>query len=198
MATEPWVSIDEVAAHLGVRRDSVYRWIEGRGLPARKIGKLWKLRISEVDAWLQNRLQNQPPDGRHRAAQPRSPGPAAEAAPPVLIVDDDDALRETLGEFLEDSGRNVLLARDGLEALQLLGAPSTPRPCLALIDLVMPRMDGWTLRELLARDAELRRVPVILMTAERRADLRGHEVVRKPLDLAVLTEVMRKALEGVR
>lgn len=50
--TEPWVSVDDVAEHLGVVRESVYRWIESKGLPAQKIGKLWKLKLSEVDAWV--------------------------------------------------------------------------------------------------------------------------------------------------
>lgn len=50
--TEPWVSVEDVAKHLGVARDSVYRWIESRGLPARKIGRLWKFRLSQVDAWV--------------------------------------------------------------------------------------------------------------------------------------------------
>jgi len=52
MTAEPWVSVDELAKHLGVTKDSVYRWIERRGLPARKIGKLWKFKISEVDQWV--------------------------------------------------------------------------------------------------------------------------------------------------
>jgi excisionase family DNA binding protein len=47
--TEPWVSLDEVAKHLDVASDSIYRWIERRGLPARRIGRLWKFKISEVD-----------------------------------------------------------------------------------------------------------------------------------------------------
>jgi excisionase family DNA binding protein len=50
--TEPWVSVDVLARHLGVTRDSVYRWIDRKGLPARKIGKLWKFKISEVDEWV--------------------------------------------------------------------------------------------------------------------------------------------------
>ena len=50
--TEPWVSVDEIAQHLGVRKDSVYRWIERKGLPARKVGKLWKFKLSEVDEWV--------------------------------------------------------------------------------------------------------------------------------------------------
>lgn len=51
--SEPWVSVDDVAKHLGVARDSVYRWIESRGLPAHKIGRLWKFKLSQVDAWVE-------------------------------------------------------------------------------------------------------------------------------------------------
>jgi excisionase family DNA binding protein len=50
--TEPWSSVDEVAKHLGVAQDSIYRWIEARGLPAHKIGRLWKFKLSEVDEWV--------------------------------------------------------------------------------------------------------------------------------------------------
>jgi excisionase family DNA binding protein len=49
---EPWTSVDDVAVHLGVAKDSVYRWIENRGLPAHKIGRLWKFKLSEVDDWV--------------------------------------------------------------------------------------------------------------------------------------------------
>ncbi len=52
MTAEPWVSVDEVAKHLGVVKDSIYRWIEGRGLPAHRVGRLWKFKLSEVDAWV--------------------------------------------------------------------------------------------------------------------------------------------------
>jgi excisionase family DNA binding protein len=53
MTTEPWVSVDDVAKHLGVAKDSVYRWIETRGVPAHKIGRLWKFRLSEIDGWVE-------------------------------------------------------------------------------------------------------------------------------------------------
>ena len=49
---EPWVSVDDIAAHLGVAKDSVYRWIEKKGLPAHKMGRLWKFKVSEVDEWV--------------------------------------------------------------------------------------------------------------------------------------------------
>jgi len=52
MSTEPWVSVDAVAAHVGVAKDSVYRWIDAKGLPAHRVGKLWKFKLSEVDDWV--------------------------------------------------------------------------------------------------------------------------------------------------
>lgn len=49
---EPWVSVEQIAEHLGVRRDSIYRWIDAKGLPAHRIGRLWKFKVSEVDDWV--------------------------------------------------------------------------------------------------------------------------------------------------
>jgi len=44
--------VDDVAKHLGVVKDSIYRWIERRGLPAQRVGRLWKCKLSEVDEWV--------------------------------------------------------------------------------------------------------------------------------------------------
>lgn len=49
---ERWLSVEEIAEHIGVTKDSVYRWIEKRGLPAHRVGKLWKFRREEVDEWV--------------------------------------------------------------------------------------------------------------------------------------------------
>ena len=49
---EQWVSVEDVAGHLGVAKESVYRWIEKKSLPAHKVGRLWKFKLSEVDAWV--------------------------------------------------------------------------------------------------------------------------------------------------
>ena len=49
---EPWASVEEVTGHLGIVRDTVYRWIEAKGMPAHRIGRLWKFKLSEVDAWV--------------------------------------------------------------------------------------------------------------------------------------------------
>ena len=49
-----WISVTEVARHLGVARDTVYRWIDSRGLPAHRVGRFWKFQLSEVDAWVKS------------------------------------------------------------------------------------------------------------------------------------------------
>lgn len=52
MTTQPWASVEDLAKHHGVARDSVYRWIAGCGRPARKIGRLWKFKLTAVDEWV--------------------------------------------------------------------------------------------------------------------------------------------------
>jgi excisionase family DNA binding protein len=51
---ESWASVDDVMAHLGVARDTIYRWIEGKGMPAHRIGRLWKFKLSEIDVWVRS------------------------------------------------------------------------------------------------------------------------------------------------
>ena len=50
--TEKWSSLEEIAEHLGVSKDTVYRWIADKQMPAHKVGKLWKFKISEIDQWI--------------------------------------------------------------------------------------------------------------------------------------------------
>ena len=52
--TEPWLSADDIAAHLGVTKDTIYTWIDDKGMPAHKIGRLWKFQATEVDDWVRN------------------------------------------------------------------------------------------------------------------------------------------------
>jgi excisionase family DNA binding protein len=49
---EPWLSADDIANHLGITKDTVYAWIADKGMPAHKIGRLWKFQVSEVDEWV--------------------------------------------------------------------------------------------------------------------------------------------------
>ncbi|MCT2222989.1 helix-turn-helix domain-containing protein [Microbacterium paraoxydans] len=49
---EPWLSADDIADYLGVTKDTIYSWIADKGMPAHKVGRLWKFQTSEVDAWV--------------------------------------------------------------------------------------------------------------------------------------------------
>lgn len=60
MADDRWLSVAEIALHLGVTKDSIYDWIDRKGLPAHKVGRLWRFKTSEVDEWV--RLGKAAPD----------------------------------------------------------------------------------------------------------------------------------------
>ena len=82
----------------------------------------------------------------------------------VLVVDDDAGIRSLLSCVLTDEGHAVSEARNGAEALAALRGTQA-RPCLALIDLMMPVMNGWELAAHLRDDPDLPRIPFVLVSA---------------------------------
>jgi len=84
--------------------------------------------------------------------------------PLVLVVDDDDAIREALCDVLDDAGFATVGARHGLEALKVLAA-SNVTPSFILLDLMMPVMDGWTFCDSRRKNGALRAIPVIAISA---------------------------------
>ena len=53
-----WLSVAEICTYLGIKRDTVYKWISKKELPAHRVGKLWKLKVSEVDEWVKSNSNN--------------------------------------------------------------------------------------------------------------------------------------------
>lgn len=53
-ATERWLSVEEIAAHLGISKETIYRWLEKEKIPANRIGRLWKFKASEVEQWIKD------------------------------------------------------------------------------------------------------------------------------------------------
>jgi CheY-like chemotaxis protein len=114
----------------------------------------------------------------------------------VLVVDDDADLRDSIEAALASHGHPVVQAADGAEALAWLKTGGTD-PCLVLLDLMMPGMNGFELRSRMNADPALAAIPVVVITgagllAERRADELEAEVLAKPIELATLLRTVRR------
>jgi CheY-like chemotaxis protein len=83
----------------------------------------------------------------------------------VLVVDDDRDIREVLTDALEAEGYRVVTAADGQDALDWLRG-TTVRPCVILLDLMMPRMDGLQFRAEALNDPSLAAIPVVVLSAD--------------------------------
>jgi CheY-like chemotaxis protein len=114
--------------------------------------------------------------------------------PDVLVVDDNDALRENLAECLEAEGYAVVAAESGAGALALLDAG--PVPSVVLLDLMMPGMDGRALVAAIRADARFQMVRLVLTTgytsAKVRAGIAADAVLTKPFGVKELLAVLRK------
>ena len=113
----------------------------------------------------------------------------------VLVVEDDLDIRQALMDILEEHGFGALGARDGAEALGLLTG-ATELPCLIILDLMMPVMDGATFREAQRGDPRLASIPVVVLSAHR--DLERHassldavSILNKPPSVRELVNVLR-------
>jgi CheY-like chemotaxis protein len=113
----------------------------------------------------------------------------------VLVVDDDHEVSGTLTDILEDAGYQVMCAADGVEALELLRRG--PRPSLVLLDLRMPRMDGFQFQAEKRRDPALHAIPVVVFTADRTSAPQADDIdvaayIQKPARLEELLAVVHR------
>jgi CheY-like chemotaxis protein len=105
--------------------------------------------------------------------------------PCVLVVDDDEAVREAMVEAIADAGYVVEQAENGQAALDKLRTMHPP--CIVLLDLMMPVMDGWEVVTAMDADPKLATVPVCIVSAQDRVPPpRNVAVLKKPLRLASL------------
>ena len=109
----------------------------------------------------------------------------------ILVVEDDDDIRDSLKELLEEEGYQVDTAANGEQALNRLRGEA---PQLILLDLMMPVMDGWEFRRHQKADPEMSQVPVIVLSAldqGRAAGLDPAAFLKKPLDFDRLLQLVR-------
>jgi CheY-like chemotaxis protein len=114
----------------------------------------------------------------------------------ILVVDDDPDIRDSLKEVLEDEGYTVNSVANGREALEYLRGGQ--RPCVILLDLMMPVMDGWQFRREQKQDPTIAGIPLIVITAtgKRPVLIDADELVMKPLDLGRLFEAIERYCEN--
>ena len=114
----------------------------------------------------------------------------------ILVVDDDEDLREVVAEILRESGQRIVTAANGKEALELL--QRNPAARVILLDLMMPVMNGSEFRAQQVRDPRLASIPVVVLSADdqcgrkaRRLGARGF--LRKPMTIDKLLDTVASA-----
>jgi CheY-like chemotaxis protein len=115
----------------------------------------------------------------------------------VLVVDDDPAVHDVLSATLSRQGYRLMHAKNGAEALELMRAQ---RPDIVTLDVMMPKIDGWSVLGIMKSDADLEHIPVIMLTIvdDRRLgfSLGASEYLAKPIDRGRLLALLRKFAPG--
>ena len=157
MIDESFLTTEEVLEYLQVNLRTVYRLIKAGKIPAIRVGRQWRFRKRDIDAW----LESQRPRGGRPAptAAPSRTAGGVSGRPRILVVDDEATIRDLLSKTLALAEYDVDLAPDGRAALDRLRMIPYD---LLITDLKMPGVDGLTvIREARRLKADL---PVIIIT----------------------------------
>jgi excisionase family DNA binding protein len=157
MIDETFLTTEEVLGYLHINLRTVYRLIKAGKIPAVRVGRQWRFRKRDIDAWLDGRgargLDHDAP--AHAPAKP----PAGALRPRVLVVDDEPGIRDLLSRSLALAEYDVDVAADGRGALDRI---RTHPYDLLIADLKMPGLDGLSvIREIKRFKTDL---PIIIIT----------------------------------
>src|SRR6187200_325759 len=155
---EGFLTTEEVLEYLQVNLRTVYRLIKAGKIPAVRVGRQWRFRKRDIDAWLDSQ---RPRSGAPRVAPAAAPRPAAASGvrPRVLVVDDESSIRDLLSKTLALAEYDVDTASDGRSALERLRLYPYD---LLIADLKMPGIGGLSvIREAKRLKTSL---PVIIIT----------------------------------
>jgi len=132
--------------------------------------------------------------GKNPSRRPDPRETRDDAVPRILVVEDDLDLGETVCEILKMSGYRASHATDGLVALQMLGQGGMHE--LILLDLMMPRMDGWAFRDAQLLDKKIKNIPVLVLSAvgEIAKPIEADGVLRKPVTPETLLATIQKLI----
>jgi len=194
MIDETFLTTEEVLEYLQVNLRTVYRLIKAGKIPAVRVGRQWRFRKRDIDAWLDSQ---RPRGGSRQAPAAAAPRPTAgNARPRVLVVDDEASIRDLLSKTLALAEYDVDVAPDGRSALERMRLYPYD---LLIADLKMPGMDGLTLlRHAKRLNAAL---PVIIITgfstesnAIEALNLRASKYLKKPFGIPQVLEAAAEAL----
>jgi CheY-like chemotaxis protein len=120
--------------------------------------------------------------------------------PAVLVVEDDEEIREALKEILSSEGYRVHTATNGQEGLDHLRSNSA-KPGIIILDLMMPIMDGWHFRNHQLQDPDFAKIPVIVITADGNASQKAKAMnatagLKKPLNLEEFLKTIQDSIIG--
>ena len=175
-----WLTLGQAATYLGVAQSTIRKWSDGGSLPAFYTpGGHRRFRRDDLDAFLAD-----------------SRGAPAEPVHSVLIVDDDEGVRELVRTNLELDGFLVREARSAEEGLAALGEEP---PDLILLDVMMPEVDGWEMLQRVRESHGVDAIPVIMFSARMHesgtAEERGAQAfIGKPFDPQQLIDATRHLL----
>ena len=156
MSEETFLTTEQVLEYLQVNLRTVYRLIKAGRIPAVRVGRQWRFRRRDIDAWLDSQRTRGGAPGA--AVAPRR-APARSARPRVLVVDDEASIRDLLSKTLALAEYDVDVSPDGRSALECM---RMYRYDLLIADLKMPGMDGLAvIREVKRYNSDL---PVIIIT----------------------------------
>jgi CheY-like chemotaxis protein len=113
----------------------------------------------------------------------------------ILLVEDDTDIREEMAGLLESEGYTVAQARNGQDALEQL--KSIPKPCVILLDLMMPVMNGWDFRQQQLADPALKEIPTVIVSGAAQAlqearTLHATAFLQKPFEIEPLLDVIEQ------
>jgi len=184
------LTTDQLLAYLHLNLKTVYRLIKAGKLPAVRVGRQWRFKKRDIDAWLR----------RNDAPMP-SAAPI-DSHPSLLVVDDEEAVRELIGTTLKSAaeGYDVTLAPDGPSALRMM---KTKAFDVLITDLKMPGMDGMTLiREAKSTSPDLSVVIITAVPSQTSAidaiNLGVSGYLTKPFRMPQILSVVAKAAQQNR
>ncbi len=196
MGTEV-ITIGEVAKLLHLHTMTVYRLAKEGKLPGFKVGGRWRFQRDVLEQWMVDRAQVSRMEAENRRLNIKTRAAMNDKAK-ILLVDDEPDVVQTVGTRLRAAGYQVAVAYDGQQALDEV---NRQRPDMILLDVMLPKLDGYKACRLLKFDERYKQIPILIFTERANTeDVRlatecGADAhLNKPFELDILLGMLEKLI----